>query len=70
MGAPLAHLTPRGQEVLYTVFGGPNTPREPGELEAQLAAMEAAGAPAHALERTRDELVESKEIWRLHALSA
>lgn len=55
--------------VLYTVFGGPLAPREPGEVTRDLERAIASGAGIVAIERLRTELGESEAFWSEHALA-
>lgn len=51
--------------VLYTVYGGPQAPQEPGDLAAQIEAAQLAGKSAADLE---ERLHTSKKFWSKHAL--
>ncbi len=57
---------PHGDEpcVLYTVYGGPQAPREPGDLELELRS-----AAADRVAGLRAKLAESIAFWAVHALA-
>ena len=45
-----------GRQVMYTCYGGPSAPREPGDMYFQLPGKE-------------EELAASKKFWAVHALA-
>jgi hypothetical protein len=58
---------PHGDEtcILYTAFGGPQTPQEPGDLVAQIAEAQKKGKNTAEL---WERLKTSREFWSQHAL--
>jgi hypothetical protein len=60
--------------ILYTAFGGPLAPKEPGDLQAQVNAVKADTQmddllKARQLAQLEQKLVESTTFWSEHALS-